>query len=221
MADVLRAIDLSKRFLGRVVVDHLNFAVPEGSVYALVGPHGSGKTATIKVLMNIHRPSSGRTEVLGCDSRRLSPRQLAEIGYVSENQDLPDWMTVQSFLSYLKPFYPAWDRDFAAELLSEFHVPTDIQLGRLPHAVRMKAALVSSLAYRPRLIVLDDPFACMDPNTRDDVIARALRIAPQATALISSRDIEHARTFATHVGLLERGRLRGIEEVKTRAVRAG
>jgi len=97
MSFPIRCEDLSKSF-GRVsAVDGLTLEVPEGSIYGLVGPNGAGKTTLIKMLMNILQGSSGRAEVLGVESRHLSPREKTAIGYVSENQDLPEWMTVDIF----------------------------------------------------------------------------------------------------------------------------
>src|SRR5690242_4040335 len=105
MSSLIRTYGISKRFRKTPVLDGLDLDVPEGSIYGLVGSNGAGKTTTIKVLMNIHTPTSGRSEVLGTDSRRLGPREFVRIGYVSENQDMPDWMTVGYFLDYLSNFY--------------------------------------------------------------------------------------------------------------------
>ena len=157
MSCVIRARDLSKKFRNTAVLDRLNLEVPAGSIYGLVGPNGAGKTTTIKVLMNIYPPSSGHSEILDTDSRRISPAQLAQIGYVSENQEMPGWMTVQYFMDYLSNFYPTWDRLLASDLLRQFELPLHRRLRHLSHGMRMKAALASSLAYRPRLMVLDEP----------------------------------------------------------------
>ena len=89
MTDILRTIDLSKRFRKTVVLDHLNMIVPEHSVYGLVGPNGAGKTTTIKILMNAQQPTEGMAQVFGRDSRKLSPEDFTQIGYVSENQQMP------------------------------------------------------------------------------------------------------------------------------------
>ena len=86
MSYAIRTYGLSKKFRRTAVLDGLNLSVPDGSIYGLVGPNGAGKTTTIKVLMNIYPPSGGRSEVLDADSRRLSPRQFAQIGYVSEKK---------------------------------------------------------------------------------------------------------------------------------------
>src|SRR5580692_11771102 len=109
MTDIVSARDLVKRFRSVSVLDGLSLAVPEGSVFGLIGPNGAGKTTTIKIMMNILQPTSGHVEILGIDSRRLSPDDLTKIGYVSENQELPGWMTVKYLMDYLKPFYPTWD----------------------------------------------------------------------------------------------------------------
>ena len=99
MNDAVRTHDLVKRFYKVTALDNLNLEIREGAIYALVGPNGAGKTTPIKVLMNIFPPTRGRAEVLGMDSRRIAGKAFAAIGYVSENQELPDWMRVDYFLS--------------------------------------------------------------------------------------------------------------------------
>ncbi len=101
MSSALCAQDLLKRFRNAPVLDGLNLDVPEASVFGLIGPNGAGKTTTIKILMNIIKATSGRAEVLGVDSRHLGPSDLEHIGYVSENQEMPEWTTVEYFLAYL------------------------------------------------------------------------------------------------------------------------
>jgi ABC-2 type transport system ATP-binding protein len=213
MSGILRTIDLEKRFGGTKVLDHLNLEVPEGSVYALIGPNGAGKTTTIKILMNILRPTAGIAEVFGADSRRLSAHDFTRIGYVSENQDMPEWMTVEYFMAYLKPFYPGWDDVRANELLRQFDLPRGRKLRHLSRGMRMKAALASSLAYRPQLIVLDEPFTGLDPLMRDEFIQGLLENAEGLTMLISSHDLAEIETFASHIGYLESGRLQFSEEM--------
>jgi len=217
--NILRTIDLTKRFRGTVAVDGLNLSVTEGSVFALIGANGAGKTTAIKVLMNIHQPTSGSAEALGTDSRKLSPREFQQIGYVSENQEMPEWMTVGYFLAYLKPFYPTWDDARAEELLRQFELPRDRKLKHLSRGMKMKAALASSLAYRPKLIVLDEPFTGLDPLVRDEFIEGLLESASEATILISSHDLAEIESFASHVGYLDQGRLQFSEEMTALSAR--
>lgn len=219
MINILRTIDLSKRFRNDVALDHMNMTVPEHSVYGLVGPNGAGKTTTIKILMNILQSSEGTAEIFGRDSRKLSPQDFTQIGYVSENQQMPEWMTVEYFMNYLKPFYPSWDSARAKELLKQFDLPLDRKIRNLSHGMRMKAALASSLAYRPPLIILDEPFTGLDALVRDEFIAGVLECAEDATILISSHDLAEIETFASHIGYLDNGRLQFSEEMASLAER--
>ncbi len=202
-----------------MALDGLNLEVSEGSILGLVGPNGAGKTTAIKALMNLQRPSAGRAEVLGCDTLRLGPSQLAQIGYVSENQKLPEWMTVEHFMSYLRPFYPTWDGEAASELIRQFDLPRSRKLRHLSHGMRVKAAMASSLAYRPRLILLDEPFTGLDPLVRDELIEGLLARAESTTILISSHDLGEIESFVSHVGFLDRGHLQFSEEMASLTAR--
>src|SRR5207244_8762446 len=106
---MIQAQNLWKRFGRHDALQGLTFTVPAGSAYALIGANGAGKTTTIKVLMNIIEPTRGSATILGVDSRRISPRELSQIGYVSENQDMPGALTVAEYLDYLRPFSATWD----------------------------------------------------------------------------------------------------------------
>ena len=205
--------NLSKSFRGVPAVNGLNLEIPAGAIYGLVGPNGAGKTTAIKTLMNIVQPDSGTAHVLGCDSRLLGPEQFARIGYVSENQQLPDWMTVAYLMQYLKPFYPRWDDTRAEELLRQFDLPPGRKLKHLSRGMWMKASLASSLAYRPQLLVLDEPFSGLDPLVREDLIQGILDSADETTILCSSHDLAEIETLASHIGYMDRGVLRFSEEM--------
>ena len=110
MSDMIRTENLSKKFRSTAAVNDVSLAVPEGAIYALVGANGAGKTTLIKLLMNIFRPTAGGARVMGIDCRHLAGKDFQHIGYVSENQEMPEWMTVETVLDYLRPFYPQWDR---------------------------------------------------------------------------------------------------------------
>ncbi len=215
----IRTCDLSKRYRRTPVLDRVNLEVPPGSIYGLVGANGAGKTTTIKVLMNLLAPTSGHCEVMGADSRRLAAGDFAQIGYVSENQEMPDWMTVGYFLEHLGHFYPTWDAAVAASLLRRFELPPGRKLRDLSHGMRMKVALASSLAYRPRLMVLDEPFTGLDAVVRDELIEGILTRDGGTTIFISSHDLTEIESFATHIGYLDQGRLHFSEELTSVSAR--
>jgi ABC-2 type transport system ATP-binding protein len=211
--------DLTKRFRDVSALSGLNLTVPEGAFFGLVGPNGAGKTTAIKIIMNILSATSGTAQVLGQDSRDLAGSDFCSIGYVSENQKLPEWMRVTDFLAYVRTFYPTWDRALEQDLIKSFDLPAKRKLKRLSRGMRMKVALASSLAYRPRLIVMDEPFSGLDPLVRDELIEGISQRAGEATLLISSHDLGEVESLATHIGYLEEGRLRFSERLSSLASR--
>jgi ABC-2 type transport system ATP-binding protein len=208
---------LSRRYGRTEAVHDLTLTVPTGSVFALLGPNGAGKTTTIKVLMNLLAPTSGEARILGTDSRKLRERDRAQIGYVSENQQLPLWMTVRQLLDYCRPFYPTWDRDLEKTLLAKFALPPERKLKHLSRGMLMKASLLSSLAYRPKLLVLDEPFSGLDPLVRDEFIHGVLEVSATGdwTVFVSSHDIAEIEQLADHVAILDAGRLKLSEPTET------
>jgi len=181
--------------------------VPEGSAYALIGANGAGKTTTLKLLMNIFGPSRGTASVMGVDTRRMSPQMLAQIGYVSENQKLPGRLSVRQFIDYVRPFYPTWDRGLEATIREAMQLPDDRKIGQLSHGQRIKVALVCALAFRPRLLILDEPFSGLDPLVREEFMHGLLSQADGTTMVISSHEIGEIENVTTHVGFLDTGRM--------------
>ena len=213
----LRFRNLTKSFGKNRAVDSLTLDVPAGEVTAFLGPNGAGKTTTIQTLMNLIQPTGGSVEVLGTDSKKLGPGQLRQIGYVSENMELPLWMTVRGFLKYCRPFYPEWDEDFANRLVKEFELPLNRKLRKLSRGMRMKAALIGGIAYRPKLVVLDEPFSGLDPLVRDEFIRGLLSLTGEEgwTVFLSSHDIDEVERLADRVAVINAGQLRLNEKVGT------
>ena len=230
---------LAKGYRGTQALHPLTLTVPRGAVFALVGHNGAGKTTLIKLLMNMIHPSSGSATILDKDTTTLNGDDFTRIAYASENQELPDWMTVGQFLSYLKGFYPQWDD---AALVQQLDLPLDRKLKHLSRGMLMKAALASILAFKPSIILLDEPFSGLDPLVRDELIealmsrvnprslaaneaffgqtAAETRETPRAdssrpTILISSHDLAEVESFATHIGFLHKGHLLFAEEMSS------
>lgn len=216
---VVQTEGLTVRFGRTEAVAELSLAVSARSIFALIGPNGAGKTTLIKTLLNMRQPAAGTATVLGLPSTSIRGGALERIGYVSENQELPGWMTLEYFMAYLRPFYPAWDVALERELIAQFRLPAGRRLKQMSRGQQMKTALLGALAYRPSLLILDEPFSGLDPLARDEFIAGLLdRAAVQEepmTVLLSSHDLAEIESFATHVGYLDQGRLIFAEEIAT------
>jgi ABC-2 type transport system ATP-binding protein len=222
MNDAAPAVEingLSKMFGATEALAPTHLSVPRGSVFALVGHNGAGKTTLLKLLLNIIPPTAGAASIFGEPTRALNADSFTRIGYVSENQEMPDWMTVRGFMDYLRPFYPVWEE---GTLLADLQLPPHRKLKHLSRGMRMKAALASVLAFRPSLIVMDEPFSGLDPLVRDELIRTLLdRIAAgfasgnAPTVIISSHDLAEIESFATHVAFLHGGSLLFAEPMET------
>lgn len=205
--EVIHVNDIWKKFGQHDALRGLSFSVPQGSAFALIGANGAGKTTTIKILMNILEASRGSAKILGVDSRRISPRELRQVGYVSENQDMPEKLTVEEYVAYLRPFYPKWDRALENSIRRQLRLPPDRKIGALSHGMRMKMALACALPFRPKLLVLDEPFSGLDPLVRDEFMEGLLAQAGEMTILISSHELSEIDGVATHVAFIDEGKL--------------
>jgi ABC-type multidrug transport system ATPase subunit len=214
---LVRTEKLARRFGPVDAVRDLTLDVQRGEVFALLGPNGAGKTTAMRTIANVLEPTGGRAEVLGVDSRRLGPSELRRIGYVSESQDLPDDLSGEEMFAFLRPLYPGWDDAFARELALQFRLPLARRLRDLSRGMRMKTALVSSLAYRPELLLLDEPFAGLDPLVREEVIDGVLSLGDREgwTVLLCSHDVDEVERLADRVGILDRGAMVLVEEVES------
>ncbi len=216
----VQADNLSVRFGRTNALTDIRLTVPAGSLFALIGPNGAGKTTLIKTLLNLRRPTSGGAHVLDHESTSLRGRALERIGYVSENQELPGWMTLEALLAYLRPFYPTWDCEVERTLLAQFRLPAGRKLKQMSRGQQMKASLLAALAYRPALLILDEPFSGLDPLARDEFVeglldqaASAVEAGHPMTTLISSHDLAEIESLATHIAYLDNGRVLFAEEI--------
>ena len=204
---VIETHDLAKRYGRFGALQGLDISVPEGSVFALLGASGAGKTTAIKILLNVISPTRGRAMILGVESSALGPQVLAKIGYVSENQALPARLRVDDFFDYLRPCYARWDRALERELRGQLGLPPRRKIGELSHGMRLKMALACALPFHPELLVLDEPLSGLDALARDEIIGGFLQQAGAMTILISSHELDEVERFATHVAFLHEGRL--------------
>jgi ABC-2 type transport system ATP-binding protein len=120
---------------------------------------------------------------------------------------MPEKLTVAQFLAYLRPFYPNWDVELEKSLLRQLRLPLDRKIGNLSHGMRMKMSLACALPFRPKLLVLDEPFSGLDPLVRDEFMEGLLQQAGEMTILISSHELGEIDGVATHVAFLDEGKL--------------
>src|SRR5512141_3023167 len=204
---VIAVSDLTRRFGAREALSSVTLQIPRGGVYGLVGANAAGKTTLIRHVLGLLRAERGSVRVFGRDPVTDPVGVLSRIGYLSEENDLPGWMRVDELLRYSRAFYPGWDDAYAGELRSMFALDPAARIRTLSKGQKARAGLVVALAYRPELLVLDEPSSGLDPIVRRDILGAVLRtIADEGrTVLFSSHLLEEVEQVADHVTMIRQG----------------
>lgn len=226
-APTLNARGIVKRFGKRRVLDGVDLDVEPGSVTALLGENGQGKTTLLKLALGVLAADGGTLRVAGFDPLK-QPRPLRErVGYVPSQPDAYGWMSVRDLFRFLRPQYPTWDGAHADELVARLRVPDRTPFKSLSRGEGMKALLAAALAPRPPLLLLDEPFAGLDPLVREEVLRGVIGElrAGQRTVLVATHDLDVVARIADRVAILAGGRITShgtLEEIlRTQAGASG
>ena len=206
---VIRVTELTRRFGATTALASVSLSLPRGAVYGLVGANGAGKTTLIKHILGLLRADSGSVRVFGLDPVADPVGVLSRIGYLSEENDLPGWMRVDELIRYSRAFYPAWDDAYAEELRRSFALDPAAKVKNLSKGQKARLGLLIALAYRPELLVLDEPSSGLDPIVRRDILGAVIRtIADEGrTVLFSSHLLDEVEAVADHVTMISRGKI--------------
>lgn len=214
---ILRIEDLRVSYGKLRAVDGLNLTVRAGEIYGFLGRNGAGKTTAIRAMMGIIKPDRGRIELLGHRARRIRAKQKQRIGYVSQEQHFYPWMSCRALGRFVSGFYPTWDHEEFARLLSLLDLPPKRRVSHLSGGMRVKLALALALAHRPPILILDEPTSGLDPPTRREfleIISRQAR-SHNRTTFFSSHLVDEVERVADRVGIIHNGGLRYEGDIRT------
>ena len=205
----IETVGLTKRFGKNTAVDGLTMRVPTGSVFAFLGRNGAGKTTTIRILLDLLDRTAGEARILGLDCVKDSLEIKKRTGYVAEGQRMYDWMTVDETIWFCKGFYPGWDDALTGELKSKLELPGASRVGTMSRGTQAKLALLLAMAYRPELLILDEPTAGLDVVVRRDFLEGVIDLIQEEgrTVFFSSHIVHEVERVADWVGVIDRGRL--------------
>jgi ABC-2 type transport system ATP-binding protein len=207
---VIETADLRKSYDGIDALRGLNLAVPAGSIHGFLGKNGAGKTTTIKVLLGMVHPTSGSASVFGlpANEQEASVEIRRRTGFVSEEKDLFDSMTVEEMIRFTAAFFPRWRRELEERYLRAFELPRDRRIKALSRGTRTKLALLLALCHSPELLVLDEPTSGLDPAVTEDVLqALVTHVAEEnLTVFFSSHQIAEVDQIADRVVIIHHGR---------------
>ena len=221
----IRALDVDKTYGDQVALRGLDLTVSEGAVYVLVGPNGAGKTTTLRIVLDLARADRGTVTVFGRDSVADGAAVRAGVGWVPDRHDLavPDFAVGQLLRDHAA-YFPGWDDAYAARLVDDLEITPAARCGSLSKGQARRVQLVTALAHRPPLLLLDEPTDGLDPLIRDRVLgllADHLATTP-TTVLLSTHLVHEVEGLGDHLGVLCAGRLLaqvGRDELSRRLLR--
>jgi ABC-2 type transport system ATP-binding protein len=201
--------DLSRSFGGKTALDGVSFRATAGRVHGLVGANGAGKTTLLKHLLGLLRAKTGAVRVFGLDPVRDPVAVLRRVGYLSEERELPEWMSVDELMRYTQAFHPTWDASYARQLLETFALDPARKVKELSKGMRAQAGLIAAVAHRPELLILDEPSSGLDPVVRRDILDAIVRTVADdgRTVIFSSHLLDEVERMSDHVTLIHQGRV--------------
>jgi ABC-2 type transport system ATP-binding protein len=206
--NVVEAHGLGKRYGSTWALRECSLAIPAGHVVALVGPNGAGKTTLLNLLVGLASPSAGAVTVLG---GRLagSPAALDAIAFVAQDTPVYRNLSARDMLHLTSNLNRRFDQHYARARLAELGIPLGRRAGKLSGGQRAQLALTVALARRPRLLVLDEPVAMLDPIARHDFMATVLAAAADdgVSVLLSSHVLAELERVADYLILMSRGQV--------------
>jgi ABC-2 type transport system ATP-binding protein len=221
---VIEAKGLHHRFGRNQVLGGVDVGVPRGSVTAILGRNGVGKSTLLRILVGFMPPTAGDVRVLGLDPVREGPDVRRRVGFVPEQVALPKWMRVHEHMRFLEPFYPTWNDDLVGRLLDLLQLDGNALIRNLSKGDRMKESLLAALAHEPELLLLDEPFSGLDPVIRQQVMTTVLEHLrrEERTVVIVTHSIADVERIADRILLLSEGRVLldgALDDVQRRTMR--
>jgi len=218
MNEIVRVEGLSKRFRATRVLEDVAFRLPASGVTVLLGENGQGKSTLLRLLLGLLEADAGTIRVLGIDPLRQAKELRRAVGYVPDRPDHPAWMTPRELYRFLAPQYPDWNPERVERLAADWEIPLERRFQQLSRGQAARAQLVAALGQSPRLLLLDECFAGLDPLARRDLLSGFLAelAERQIATLAVTHDLDLAARMAERVMVLAEGRIRchgSLEEV--------
>jgi len=201
--------NLTRTFNDKIALNKVNLEVNRGQIFGIVGENGAGKTTLIKHMLGLYKAQSGSVVMFNKNPVLDPPAVLSNIGYLSEEPDLPAWMTVSEILYYSASFYPKWDRQYADKLIDAFELPRSKKIKELSKGQRARIGLVLAQAHRPELLLLDEPSSGLDPIVRKDILGAIICgvMEEGRSVVFSSHLLEEVERVCDYLVMLHKGHI--------------
>ena len=215
MSELLRCVNLTKRYNGLTALNGINLSVQSGKIIGLLGPNGSGKTTLIKLINGLLTPNEGDIYIDGYEPGVESKKLVA---YLPDNTFLNSWMTVKQIVELFDDFYEDFRADVAYQLLERLGITPTVKLKTLSKGNKEKVSLILVMSRNAKLYVLDEPIAGVDPATRDYIISTIINnYNPESSVIISTHLISDIEQVLDEVIFINFGNVllhKSVDEIR-------
>ncbi len=214
MSEVFAWNQVTKRFGSQLALRRFSLSSEPGSVVALLGDNGAGKTTAIRILLGLLEPTNGQSHVFGLDSQANGPVIRQRVGYVPDRPALYEWMTIEQIGWFAAGFYPDGFYQRFCEYVGQFGLPIDKKIKTLSKGMRSKVSLALCMGHEPELLVLDEPTSGLDPVVRREFLESMVDVAARGrTVLLSSHQIAEVERIADVIAIIRQGELLLVERL--------
>lgn len=213
---VIKTQNLTKYYLrGKVLgVKDLSLDIKEGEIFGFIGPNGAGKSTTIRLLLDLIRPTSGHGEIFGLDMNRDTVKIKDKVGYLPGEIFLEENITGEECINYYKNFKNQVDDKYLSELCKRFDFLTSKKICDYSKGNKQKLAIILALMHKPKLLILDEPTSGLDPLNQHEFFDILIETKKWGTTtFLSTHILEEANKVCDHVGVIKEGKLAGIEDI--------
>lgn len=202
------ASHLGKSFGDRQVLHDLSFKVEPGDVIGVLGKNGAGKTTLLELVLGFSQASTGDVRVFGQESHRLPADLKARVGFVPQQDELLEQLTVRDQLRVIASFYSNWDDALIARLCSEWSITLDARIKKMSVGERQKLSILLAFGHRPELLILDEPVASLDPLARRQFLEQLVELSAsgERSIVFSSHIVSDIERLANKIWILKDGR---------------
>ena len=204
--------NLTKQYRAVRALDNLNMTVEPGAIFGFLGPNGSGKTTTLRILTGLAKPTAGSAQVAGVNVSKDAYNLPAHIGYLPEEPAFYSWMTPREYLDYIGRLH-GLSSSQRIDRIKELLTLVDLaevgkrRIGGFSRGMRQRLGLAAALVHRPKVLLLDEPVSALDPAGRKDVLELIGQLSGKCTILMSTHILADVERVCNVVGIISRGRI--------------
>jgi ABC-2 type transport system ATP-binding protein len=206
---VIEFQNVSKRFGKTVALNDVSLSLSPGHIVGLLGANGSGKTTLLRHAIGLYLPQEGECNTLGCTSGDLTAELMARVGYVAQEGELLEWLSVRQLIAYVRAYYENWNSELEKRLREEFELTPKARVAGLSPGLRQRLAILLAVCPEPDLLILDEPAAGLDPIARGQFLDLLMEIiqSPDRTIVISSHILGDVEKVIDHALIMHEGKL--------------